>query len=345
MPIPVVCSKCSAKLNAPDNAAGKRVKCPRCQTAMVVPELLAAEMEPQFEVVDDAPPPAKKLPAKPKVVAQVELDDDDDRPRKKRRPVDDEDDDDDRPRKKRKKSDEGGVSTTRNVVMGVLLVVLLGVAGYVFYDRSQKKETDEGGSSSKKDPEVKPVIPPPPGGGPGGMVPPPPLPGENPPPKKKGGKPIGTPGQPTTMTSPAGFKVTFPGPYVTEELPKRIQDQVGLPIKLYVSEDPADPAANTACVAAIIDFAPGTTAADRKSGYDRVVKSLTDGPKKPQVTRKSVMAGGKNWEEITIQDGQLNGVMRLLQTDTHVFVLIVHFGKVPSPELANRYFDSFQFTN
>ncbi|MDY3563562.1 zinc-ribbon domain-containing protein [Gemmata sp. JC673] len=49
MSIPVSCPNCSAKLNAPAAAAGKRVKCPKCQTACSVPPSA-------FEVVNDAPP-------------------------------------------------------------------------------------------------------------------------------------------------------------------------------------------------------------------------------------------------------------------------------------------------
>jgi hypothetical protein len=52
MPILVPCPNCSAKLNAPDAAAGKRVKCPKCTRVINVP---AAVVE--YEVVDDDPPP------------------------------------------------------------------------------------------------------------------------------------------------------------------------------------------------------------------------------------------------------------------------------------------------
>ena len=56
MSIAVVCSKCSAKLNAPDGAAGKKVKCPKCQAPIVVPDALPS----QFEVVEDEPAPTKQ---------------------------------------------------------------------------------------------------------------------------------------------------------------------------------------------------------------------------------------------------------------------------------------------
>jgi hypothetical protein len=71
MSISVVCSNCSAKLNAPDSAAGKKVKSPKCQTTLVVPEALPEAQE--FEVVDEVEPqPAKKPPVKAKSVAAVE---------------------------------------------------------------------------------------------------------------------------------------------------------------------------------------------------------------------------------------------------------------------------------
>lgn len=37
MPLQVVCPSCNAKLKAPDSAAGKRTKCPKCQTVIAVP--------------------------------------------------------------------------------------------------------------------------------------------------------------------------------------------------------------------------------------------------------------------------------------------------------------------
>ena len=189
MPIPVTCSSCPAKMNAPDAAAGKKVKCPKCQQIITVPAPAAA---PGFEVVEDEPAPKKptvSVPAKPKSKAVVEIDDeededekprkkksakavvdddDDDRPRKKRRAVaeDDEDDDDDRPRKKRKKqrAGEGGTSLVRNIVGGVVLLVLLGVVGYVYYDKFGKRDKDEPASNSKsndtpRDPPAGPQRP------------------------------------------------------------------------------------------------------------------------------------------------------------------------------------------
>jgi hypothetical protein len=116
MPIQIVCPKCSAKLNAPDTAVGKRVKCPKqgCGTAILVPE----PPEPQFEVVDDkpTPKPAQKKAVKavieddplPKKKSRKTFDDDeeDEKPRSKRRRDDDDDEEDEKPRSKRRRDDD-----------------------------------------------------------------------------------------------------------------------------------------------------------------------------------------------------------------------------------------------
>ena len=115
MPIPVACPGCSARLNAPDVAAGKRVKCPKCQTLIPVPAA-------SDEEVDE--PTARPSARRPRDEG------DDDRPR--RRPRDDEDDADDRPRPKRRRKPaaSGGVPVWAYVVGG-LVVAGAAVAGVV----------------------------------------------------------------------------------------------------------------------------------------------------------------------------------------------------------------------
>ncbi len=54
MPIPVLCDNCQTRLNAPDAAAGKKVKCPKCQAVMAVPAAAAPE-----------PPPVPSRPPAP----------------------------------------------------------------------------------------------------------------------------------------------------------------------------------------------------------------------------------------------------------------------------------------
>jgi hypothetical protein len=92
MPLSVSCP-CGAKLNVPDSAAGKRVKCPRCGESLAVPT--AAE----FEVVEEEP----AAPSRSR--RRVEEDEDDRPARSSRRRDDDEEEDeeDDRPRKSKGK--------------------------------------------------------------------------------------------------------------------------------------------------------------------------------------------------------------------------------------------------
>ncbi|MBY0456254.1 MAG: hypothetical protein K2V38_02835 [Gemmataceae bacterium] len=178
MPIPVVCPGCAAKLNAPDAAAGKKVKCPKCQSPITIPAAVAA---PQFEVVEDeAEPtsPVKKAPVKAvsadagdedekprgKKIKADEDREDDEPPRKKKKKVAavaDDEDEDEKPRKKKKKKAAagGGSSLARNVIGGVVLVVLVGVAGVIFYNKLGKKEETASNTPPGGDPPTKPEGP------------------------------------------------------------------------------------------------------------------------------------------------------------------------------------------
>lgn len=159
MPIPVLCPGCNARLNAPDAAAGRNVKCPKCQTLMTIPTPQAAGND--FDIVDEPaprkqpPPPRKsgpvaaptKRPAPMKSDIVID-DDEDDRPRKRRR--DDDDDDDDRPRKKKRKKKASGPPPGLLIGGGIAAVLLLaGVAFavYWFAIRDKSKETVAAGTS------------------------------------------------------------------------------------------------------------------------------------------------------------------------------------------------------
>jgi hypothetical protein len=350
MSIAVVCSHCSAKLNAPDSAAGKKVKCPKCQSVIAVPEALA----PEFEVVEDEP----QAPKKPKAVvkAAVELDDDEP-PRKKRRARDEDDDDqddDDRPRKKKKKPAEGNSMMVRNIVGGVALIALLVVAGFVFADRFKKKDESGGGGSGGSDdttpanpriagpaPKLQPFAPaggggPGPGAG-GGR----PNPGGN----AGAGKSIGTPGQPVTFIAPKGFKITFPGPYSTENLPQRVKDKIGSPILVHIA---VDPSTGQAFIAGSVDISSKTTAADKKSVYENVIKAaLEEDGNAPLISRKTVMVDGRAWEEIVGKEGKAGtSINRLLQTDSHIYVIAVASRTgTPPADAVKKFFDSFELMN
>ena len=144
--IVVDCPGCPAKLSAPETAAGKQIRCPKCGAVATVPALVQAEEVP---VVDGTLAPPPKLRPKPVPVDDDEDDErprargrraedddeEDERPRKKtrRRAADDDDDDDDDPppRKRRRKS--GGVSAgiiVLAVVGGLLLVCGIGFGIY-----------------------------------------------------------------------------------------------------------------------------------------------------------------------------------------------------------------------
>jgi Zn-finger nucleic acid-binding protein len=88
MPISVLCPSCDAPVNAPDSAAGKRAKCPKCQGIMILPG--GAE---EIEVVDE-PAPRKK----PRV--QVDEEDGDERPRRRNRRDEDDEAEEESPKRK-----------------------------------------------------------------------------------------------------------------------------------------------------------------------------------------------------------------------------------------------------
>jgi hypothetical protein len=88
MPLRVRCPK-GHTLTLNESLAGKRVKCPTCQTPFAVPGAKAA------------PAAAKTRPAPKRRPRDDDEDDEDDRPRRRRRDEDDDDDEDERPRRRR----------------------------------------------------------------------------------------------------------------------------------------------------------------------------------------------------------------------------------------------------
>lgn len=65
MPIAVVCSECNTSLSAPDAAAGKNAKCPKCKAALVVPMFVKTDV-----TLDEDD--------RPQIKTDVELEEDDD---------------------------------------------------------------------------------------------------------------------------------------------------------------------------------------------------------------------------------------------------------------------------
>ena len=62
MPIEIQCQKCSQKLRAPDNLAGKRVKCPKCAAAILVEGPAGGSAEKVEAVKKDSKQPVKAKP-------------------------------------------------------------------------------------------------------------------------------------------------------------------------------------------------------------------------------------------------------------------------------------------
>jgi hypothetical protein len=140
----IVCESCGGKFRAPDKAAGKRVKCPKCANMIQVPEADPAPSDdPNAAGVTQTPPQNKgksssgsKPPPVPKTTGKATWDnddvgngeDDDDRDRNRRKRYDDDVDDDDRRHddlnvRKKKPEESIGLSVT-SLVLGIVGIVL-----------------------------------------------------------------------------------------------------------------------------------------------------------------------------------------------------------------------------
>ena len=162
MPIPVVCASCQAKLVAPDAAAGKRVKCKKCEAVIVVPTP-AVEEASDFEFVEPAVPakpairvakpvadrddeavPKKK--SKSKVIVEEGADDEDDgqAPRKAKRKfkapliVDEEEDDAPRTPQRATKAEMNPLVLAGLGGAGLFAVIAVGVAVWFIAIRDDK---------------------------------------------------------------------------------------------------------------------------------------------------------------------------------------------------------------
>lgn len=116
MPLSTTCPNCKALFKLPNELAGKKVKCQKCQELFIVPHTEADTTQPgerastgvKRATKADFPASAPKPPRPAPPPVDDDADADDEAPRKsKRRPVDDdEDEDDDRPRRSRRDDDD-----------------------------------------------------------------------------------------------------------------------------------------------------------------------------------------------------------------------------------------------
>lgn len=155
MPITANCTGCGSAIKAPDNAAGKKVKCPKCATVMVLPAAAVGEAI-QATPRPAAPPPAPPraapppTPAAPPPIQQsvraAREDSDEDERHDDRDDRDDREDLDDRDIRRRgsRVGGEGGTNglAIAGMVLGIvgfavvfipcigwLLAIILGIVG------------------------------------------------------------------------------------------------------------------------------------------------------------------------------------------------------------------------
>jgi predicted Zn finger-like uncharacterized protein len=133
MPEIITCPECAGKVRVPDTLLGKRVRCPRCDTAFVAPEKPANEDESErprrrgrasSDHVQEEPPPRRRR----------EEEDDDEEPRARRRRDRDEDEEDEeeeeergRHRRRRERTD----GDLRKVRTGLTFVLFSWIAAAV----------------------------------------------------------------------------------------------------------------------------------------------------------------------------------------------------------------------
>jgi hypothetical protein len=125
MPIDIQCSNCSTTLRAPDTAAGKKVKCPKCEAVLPVP--VAADNGLAVSPAPPPPPPEPMVMAKAAPAPSRRREEEDDRPSRRRR---DEDDDVDFRRRRGPRRDAHETESTGTIplVLGIVSIVFSVIA-------------------------------------------------------------------------------------------------------------------------------------------------------------------------------------------------------------------------
>jgi hypothetical protein len=347
MPISVLCPSCSAKINAPDAAAGKKVKCPRpgCGAIIAVPQAIS----PDFEVLEDQPP-AKPTPKKvvtvivedvptPKkrIKQDIEVEEEEERPKSKRRRDDDDqdedrprrsrgreedEDEDDRPRRKKPKK-SAGIPPLAIAGIAVGVFFFLGGIGLGIYALASKNtKTDDSAANSDSDlssgREKAPV--------PAGWV--------------------------MYKNEGAGFKAYFP----MKTFPKPHNQSL-----VYMSEDVV---LKSACLILVEDFLLENRAS---AGETAVKEFLLKDLNAKEISRKDSTLAGQRATEILVdlipkkgtpgkgsqsksKTGDAapdqvigKGVVRLLVTNRRVYLAIVACETgTPKTEWVNGFFDNFE---
>jgi hypothetical protein len=108
MPIPITCPSCNGKLKAPENLAGRKVKCPKCSQAIPVPA--AAPVAAAIEIEEEP---------------EVDRDEGDEAPAKRKK------------KKKKKKKAAKSDTTIILVAGGISTIIMLGVLGLLVWTFSE----------------------------------------------------------------------------------------------------------------------------------------------------------------------------------------------------------------
>jgi hypothetical protein len=342
MPIAVLCPTCSARLNAPDASAGKKVKCPKCRNPMIIPGPAAAPVPPPPppRPAPAAPPPApapappagalpfdfdaaassgRKTGRRPPDPEALDLDDNEPPParrgpggRKPSRPRD-EDDEDDRPRRRQPARTGGPPLVLILVLVGVLGLFCVGGVGVGAYFLFVEKDDTTAGTAKATAPH---------GGG-----------------TAKAAVPAGWK---EFRPADGGFRAYFPSE------PTR-KGAAGLTI--YSSQSSQQKVLCQLLVTRLSDVPAG----ERSDVVDEVVNGMARAPGARQLSRQDVRLAGQPATEVVIElpDAAVKGpkraggkaqlVARILKTDTTVYAMTISNTEPgrPSDALVNGFFDNF----
>jgi len=305
MPILVACPGCGAKLNAPDSAAGKKVKCPKAGCGAVVPVPEPLPLEPEFDDPQPAPPPPQRRPAR----AAVE--EEDDRPRKKARRDDDEDEDEFDSRRKRK---SGGLSAGLIVAITLGGLLLLGGIGYGIYALTKKSDSaGSGGGGGGR------------GGGDGGG----------------GGSRASVPaGWVEHKSQKDKFKAYFPKEPLVRPLPYDARSKLPIPRSemVYMYGKPTD---DLFILLNVVQLQPNATQADRDAQLTDFTKDHRGGER--SVTWAGLPAKEYTSEKPGPDGTPRGSVGRQMVNGNTIYTAVILAGNgPPPPEVVNGFFDNFE---
>ena len=311
MPIIVPCPRCATRLSAPDDAAGKMVKCPKpgCGAIAEVPALLPVEEVPVVEasLASTRKPMPRRAEDDDPPRPNPRHDDDDDRPRSHRRPRrEDEDDlDFDQPRRRRGKS-----GPNAGVIVAVVLggLVLLGGLGYGIYALVGGKKSS--GDAARKAP--------PPSGWKQYSY-------------EKDNFRAYFPQEPTA-DSAAGFApfgaLGFPGATVPESftiyMPQKIDFNTPRPVVLTF----------------VLRYTSPPTPAERQRMRDALLKNRNRGPREIKRDVRTVRWLGVDAEEVTSELAR--GRIACVGTTLYVAEIASSAGGRVTAEEENGFFDNFE---